>query len=84
LADFSKGSDGWELFNLYFKLCKKFANPRDEDEWFSEMCSDFDSFTEKFKSTEFSEFATMLAVDYMEWQGKECEKKYGKHWWIRD
>ena len=45
-----KGTEEWIMFGDFFNLCKKYWNPNDSDEYWSDILIDSQLFYDKFKS----------------------------------
>lgn len=65
---FSNGTEERELFNDYWKLCQKFWQPEDNDEYWKALhdsCVDFGK-----KYGKFAEDLALSLVKEMEWKWK--------------
>ena len=45
-----KGTEEWMMFGDFFNLCKKYWNPNDSDEYWTDILIDSQIFYDKFKS----------------------------------
>lgn len=62
---FTKGSEEWIMFNEYFKLCQKYWEPENNDEYWDSLITETDVFYEKYK-TDFSRSLAMALVNEAE------------------
>lgn len=72
---FEKGSDEWDLFTIFFNLCKKYWDPsgRNPDEYWDGFVEDVNALYDK----RFQPFGRMLARvlhDYLEEKFKEVQR----------
>lgn len=63
---FTKGSEEWMVFNEYFKLCQKYWEPEDSDEWWEEALHEIDVFSKKYGSTVFVRGICMALINDLE------------------
>lgn len=46
---FDKGSEEWEMFSSFWKICQRFWEPEDNDEYWDQVTKSIDEFCEKHK-----------------------------------
>lgn len=60
---FEKGSEEWEFFQDLWKFRQKYYTPDNDDAWVVEMMRHGETIIEKYKNTNFSNFAQGLIFE---------------------
>lgn len=47
---FEKGSEEWDLFQDYWKLCQRFWVPEEKDDYWASLLKALDDFQDKYKN----------------------------------
>jgi len=67
---FERGSVEWDMFTIYFNLCKKYWKPQDNDEYWDGLIADFNMlYDPKFQP--FGRELARIFVTYIEKKFKE-------------
>lgn len=69
---FGKGTEEWQMFTDFWKLCQSYWVPEDKDEYWEQLMKDADSFCKVYNS----EFAKGIALAFI--NAKERELRDGK------
>ncbi len=64
---FEKGSEEWNMFNEFWKMCQTYWIPQDGDEYWNQLTRSAKDFYKKYNSP----FAMKLSILLLE----ECERK---------
>lgn len=63
-AELKKGSEEWEMFQDYWKLCKEVWLPEENDEYWKMVADQAEEFHKKYK-TSFSKDLAVALVNYL-------------------
>lgn len=64
--DFGKHSFEWEMFANYWKLCKRFWIPEDDDKYWDEVVKETEIFMEKYQSEILSKYIGLALIETLE------------------
>ncbi len=67
-----KESKEWQMFGDYFKLCKKYWEVKDTDQYWEDLINSVNEFYNKYKDIPLSE---SIALAFSETQDKLAKKK---------
>lgn len=70
---FERGSVEWDMFTLYFNLCKKYWKPQNSDKYWDDLIHDFNELYEP-KYQPFGRALARIFADYIENKFKEEQK----------
>lgn len=70
-----RGTEEFELFGEYFKLCKKYWDVKDTDEYWKELVQAVKDFPKKYNN---DDFAVALAIAFVNTQSKRHKQKFRK------
>lgn len=68
---FDKESSEWKMFADYWKLCQKYWEPEDDDDYWDDVLRSADDFI-KIHNCEFAKMLSITLINYLE---KEFHKK---------
>lgn len=69
-----KGSAEWQFFQDFWRFRQKYYEPEEPDEWFEEMTNKSSVLYEKYKDTDFSDFAKALIIAHIDDVDKRCSR----------
>lgn len=69
-----KGSDEWLFFQEYFKFRTKYHDPDNNDAWFDELKQVATELNNKYKNTDFSDYAEDMIMSHL----NDIDRKYKK------
>lgn len=72
---FEKGTPEFAMMQDFFLLVKKYATPKNADEYWENMLAEFDEFEKKYRST-CEDLACGLALAFMNNRDKNRSKYY--------
>ena len=70
-----KGSEEWQFFQDFFKLRQKYYIPDNEDDWISELIDTGESIIDKYKNTDFAEFAQGIILEHFADIDRRCRRR---------
>lgn len=74
---FEKGSEEWEMFSSFWKICQRLWDPEDNDEYWEQVVNATDDFYNKYKANNeiFSKKITLALVGTLEERLKQKKDK---------
>ena len=69
-----RGTEEWNFFQEYWQLRKKYHDPDNDDAWFDELKQVATNLNNKYKSTDFSEYAEDMIMAHL----NDIDRKYKK------
>lgn len=72
---FVKGSEEWQMFNDYWKLCQHYWKPEEKDEYWKSLIADIDNFCRKYGNEIFPRKISLAFVETLEARSKEIRKE---------
>lgn len=62
---FPKGSDEWQMFTAFWKLCQKYWEPEDDDKYWQDLIQDVNDFSAKYNNL-FAKNVALAFIDTLE------------------
>lgn len=61
-----KGSAEWQFFQDFWRFRQEYYEPEEDDEWFEKLVNNATLLYEKYKNSDFKEFALKLIIAHVE------------------
>lgn len=73
---FEKGSEEWQMFTEFWKICQRFWAPEENDEYWEQVIDATNEFHKKYKANNdvFARKIALAFIDTIEEKSKQAQK----------